>query len=155
MQTKNLPWEGYGYFLEPHILRWQGIGCKLHGSDWEPECQATHPHLQLNRNSIPSPPHRSILWCTIAQASRGYANHVFLVYSIKAIKAHIVQINNKKQMISWLCQQPMMLNIYPRLKRYLQLWRQVGILLSLFKFFKVQSSPKYSPFRIFFSSRST
>ena len=20
MQTKNLPWEGYGYFLEPHIL---------------------------------------------------------------------------------------------------------------------------------------
>jgi len=39
----------------------------------------------------------------------------------KAIKAHIVQINNKKQMISWLCQQPMMLNIYPRLKRYLQL----------------------------------
>ena len=19
MQTKNLPWEGYGYFLEPHI----------------------------------------------------------------------------------------------------------------------------------------
>ena len=20
MQTKNLPWEGYGYFLEPHII---------------------------------------------------------------------------------------------------------------------------------------
>ena len=20
MQTKNLPWEGYGYFLEPHIV---------------------------------------------------------------------------------------------------------------------------------------
>ena len=22
MQTKNLPWEGYGYFLEPHILKY-------------------------------------------------------------------------------------------------------------------------------------
>ena len=21
MQTKNLPWEGYGYFLEPHIIK--------------------------------------------------------------------------------------------------------------------------------------
>jgi len=21
LQTKNLPWEGYGYFLEPHIVK--------------------------------------------------------------------------------------------------------------------------------------
>ena len=38
------------------------------------------PHLQLNRNSIPSPPpHRSVLWCTRARASRGSASHAFLV----------------------------------------------------------------------------
>ena len=40
---------------------------------------ATHPHLQLKQILSPPHPHRSILWCTRAWASRGSASHVFLV----------------------------------------------------------------------------
>ena len=48
---------------------------------------ATHPHLQLNRNSILSDPHQSILWCTRARALRGFASHVFLVMiDLKGVK---------------------------------------------------------------------
>ena len=33
MQTKNLPWEGYGYFLEPHNVLW--FANKMHAEQKE------------------------------------------------------------------------------------------------------------------------
>jgi len=36
MQTKNLPWEGYGYFLEPHIcVTFYNMHNTVQGGEWK------------------------------------------------------------------------------------------------------------------------